>query len=371
MKVTQHTARLSLIGLAVALSACSVIEEGKIDYKSAKKGSTLEVPPDLSQLTKDTRYTASPDRSVSAVALQAGQAQVPTVERAAPLQVGDVEIMRDGDKRWLVVNRPVDQLWEPTREFWLDHGFNLAQEKADLGIIETEWAENRAKLPQDIIRSTLGKVFDSLYSTSERDRFRTRLERRADGKTEIYITHRGMEEVYSNSNKDSTIWQPRPADPELETEFLRRLMIKLGTSEEQSRALVASNKAVAAQPTAAAQIATINGLPALQLSEPFDRAWRRVGVALDRTGFTVEDRDRSKGLYFVRYVPPSADSTEKKKGWFSGWFSSKPENKPGQYQIAVRTVGEKTQVTVLDAKGQPETTQAAQRIVRVIADDLK
>ena len=371
MKVTQHTARLSLIGLAVALSACSVIEEGKIDYKSAKKGSTLEVPPDLTQLTKDTRYTASPDRSVSAVALQAGQAQVPTVERAAPLQVGDVEIMRDGDKRWLVVNRPVDQLWEPTREFWLDHGFNLAQEKSDLGIIETEWAENRAKLPQDIIRSTLGKVFDSLYSTSERDRFRTRLERRADGKTEIYITHRGMEEVYSNTNKDSTIWQPRPADPELETEFLRRLMIKLGTSEEQSRALVASNKAVAAQPTAAAQIATVNGLPALQLSEPFDRAWRRVGVALDRTGFTVEDRDRSKGLYFVRYVPPSADSTEKKKGWFSGWFSSKPENKPGQYQIAVHTAGEKTQVTVLDAKGQPETTQAAQRIVRVIADDLK
>ena len=225
MKVTQHTARLSLIGLAVALSACSVIEEGKIDYKSAKKGSTLEVPPDLTQLTKDTRYTASPDRSVSAVALQAGQAQVPTVERAAPLQVGDVEIMRDGDKRWLVVNRPVDQLWEPTREFWLDHGFNLAQEKSDLGIIETEWAENRAKLPQDIIRSTLGKVFDSLYSTSERDRFRTRLERRADGKTEIYITHRGMEEVYSNTNKDSTIWQPRPADPELVTEFLRRLMI--------------------------------------------------------------------------------------------------------------------------------------------------
>jgi outer membrane protein assembly factor BamC len=370
VKVTQTTARLSLIGLAVALSACSVIEESKIDYKSAKKASTLEVPPDLTQLTKDTRYSAAPDRSVSAVALQAGQAQVPTVERAAPLQVGDVEIKRDGDKRWLVVSRPVDQLWEPTREFWLDHGFNLSQEKADLGIIETEWAENRAKLPQDIIRSTLGKVFDSLYSTSERDRFRTRLERRADGKTEIYITHRGMEEVYSNSNKDSTIWQPRPSDPELETEFLRRLMIKLGTTEEQSRALVAADKATTVQAAPSAKVSTINGQPTVQLAEPFDRAWRRVGVALDRTGFTVEDRDRSKGVYFVRYVAPNPDTQEKKKGWFSGWFSSKPENKPGQYQIAVRSEGEQTQVTVLDSKGQPEK-QAAQRIVRVIADDLK
>ena len=274
MKVTTTTARLSLIGLAVALSACSVIEESKIDYKSAKKASTLEVPPDLTQLTRDTRYTAAPDRSVSAVALAAGQQnQVPVVERAAPLKVGDVEIMRDGNKRWLVVNRPADQLWEPTREFWIDHGFNLSQEKPDLGIIETDWAENRAKLPQDIIRSTIGKLFDSLYSTSERDRFRTRLERRPDGKTEIFITHRGMEEVYSNSNKDSTVWQPRDADPELETEFLRRLMIKLGTSEEQSRALVAADKATAVQAAPSAKIATINGQPAVELEEPFDRAW--------------------------------------------------------------------------------------------------
>jgi outer membrane protein assembly factor BamC len=370
VNVTKTTTRLGLIGLAIALSACSVIEESKIDYKSAKKASTLDIPPDLTQLTKDTRYTSAPDRAVSAVALQAGQAQVPAIERAAPLQVGDVQIMRDGDKRWLVVNRPADQLWEPTREFWVDHGFNLSQEKADLGIIETDWAENRAKLPQDIIRSTLGKVFDSLYSTSERDRFRTRLERRTDGKTEIYVTHRGMEEVYSNSNKDSTVWQPRASDPELETEFLRRLMIKLGTSEAQSKALVAADKATTVALAPSAKVATVNGQPAVQLEEPFDRAWRRVGVALDRTGFTVEDRDRSKGVYYVRYVAPNADM-ETKKGWFSGWFSSKPENKPGQYQIAVRTAGNQTQVTVQDGKGQAAEAQAAQRIVRVIADDLK
>ncbi|MBQ0132466.1 MAG: outer membrane protein assembly factor BamC [Comamonas sp.] len=368
--MTTTTARLGLLGLAVALSACSVIEESKFDYKSAKKASTLDVPPDLTQLTKDSRYTSAPDRSISAVALQAGQAQVPTIERAAPLQVGDVQILRDGDKRWLVVDRPADQLWEPTREFWLDHGFNLSQEKAVLGIIEADWAENRAKLPQDIIRSALGKVFDSLYSTSERDRFRTRLERRTDGKTEIYVTHRGMEEVYSNSSKDSTIWQPRASDPELETEFLRRLMIKLGTTEEQSRALVAADKSQTAATVAVGKVTTINGLPAVQLAEPFDRAWRRVGVALDRTGFTVEDRDRSKGLYFVRYVAPNPES-ETKKGFFSGMFSSKAESKPSQYQIAVRSEGSQTQVTVLDSKGQPETTAAAQRIVRVIADDLK
>ncbi len=374
MQVQHHLTRAGLIGLAVALSACSMIQEDKIDYKSAKKASTLEVPPDLTQLSRDTRYTTAPDASVSALALQAGQNQVPTVERAAPLQVGDVQILREGDKRWLLVSRPADQLWEPTREFWLDHGFNLEQEKPDLGILETDWAENRAKLPQDVIRKTLGKVFDSLYSTSERDRFRTRLERRTDGKTEIFITHRGMEEVYASSQKDSTVWQPRASDPELETEFLRRLMIKLGTSEEQSKALVASASAQGAGKAGAAQIVTLNDLPALRVQEPFDRAWRVVGVALDRTGFTVEDRDRSKGVYYVRYVAPNPEmATTKKEGWFSRKFSrnKKAENRPVQYQVAVRSEGNTSHVVVLNAQGQPETAQIAQRIVRVLADDMK
>lgn len=373
MKVQHHLARASLIGLAVALSACSVIQEDKIDYKSAKKASTLEVPPDLTQLAKDTRYTTAPDTSVSALALQAGQAQAPVAERAAPLQVGDVQILREGNKRWLLVDRPVDQLWEPTREFWLDHGFNLEQEKPDLGILETDWAENRAKLPQDVIRQTLGKVFDSLYSTSERDKFRTRLERRADGKTEVFITHRGMEEVYASSQKDSTIWQPRAADPELETEFLRRLMIKLGTSEEQSKALVASAQAQSSS-ASNVQITTVDGQAALGLADDFERAWRRVGVALDRTGFTVEDRDRSKGLYYVRYVAPNQTTgAEEKQGWFSRTFSSKKkaENQPNQYQVAVRSQGARSQVVVLNAQGQPETEQVAQRILRVLADDMR
>ena len=374
MKVQHPLARAGVIGLALAVSACSVIQEDKIDYKSAQKASTLEVPPDLTQLSKDTRYTTTQDKSVSALALQAGQAQVPTVERSAPLQVGDVQILREGDKRWLLVNRPVEQLWEPAREFWIDHGFNLEQEKPDLGILETDWAENRAKLPQDVIRKTLGKVFDSLYSTSERDKFRTRLERRADGKTEIFITHRGMEEVYSSSQKDSTVWQPRGADPELETEFLRRLMIKLGTSEEQSKALIASAAAQGGNTTSSVKIITVADAPALAMQEPFDRAWRIVGVALDRTGFTVEDRDRSKGLYYVRYVQANkAETTKEKQGWFARKFSSKKqaENTPHQYQIAVRSEGANSQVLVLNAQGQPATTKAAQNIVRVLAEDLK
>ena len=358
------SARLGLLGLTLALSACSVLDGDKIDYKSASKGATLEVPPDLKQLTRETRY-AVPGGVVSANAMQAGQSAQPSATgNAAATTLGDVRIERDGNQRWLVVNRPADQLWEPVRDFWIQNGFTLALDQPKVGIMETDWAENRAKLPQDIIRATIGKVFDSLYSTGERDKFRTRLERASDGSTEVFISHRGMIEVYSSSNKDSTIWQPRPADPELETEFLRRLMVNLGVSEEQSKAIVA----VPVQLPPSARIATVDGAPALQLDEGFDRAWRRVGLALDRTGFTVEDRDRSKGVYFVRYVAPTGD---KKEGFFSKMFGSKDAVPPLQYRIAVRSEGNASTVTVQNDSGAPESSANAQNIVRVLAADLK
>ena len=359
------SARLGLLGLTLALSACSVLNSDKIDYKSASKGATLEVPPDLKQLTRETRY-AVPGGVVSANAMQAGQAAEPSGTRsAAATTLGDVRIERDGNQRWLVIKRPADQLWEPIRDFWVQNGFTLAQDQPTVGIMETDWAENRAKLPQDIVRATIGKVFDSLYSTGERDKFRTRLERTSDGSTEVFISHRGMVEVYSSSAKDSTIWQPRPADPELETEFLRRLMVALGVSEEQSKAIAA----VPVQLPPSARIATVNGAPALQLDEGFDRAWRRVGLALDRTGFTVEDRDRSSGVYFVRYVAPSGN---KKEGFFSKIFGgSKDAVPPLQYRIAVRSDGSASTVTVQNASGAPESSANAQNIVRVLADDLK
>lgn len=359
-----HTARLGLLGLTIALSACSVLEGEKIDYKSASKGSALEVPPDLKQLSRDTRY-AVPGGVVSANALQAGQAAQPTGTQAAPAGLGDVRIERNGNQRWLVVSRPADKLWEPVREFWLENGFTLATDQANIGIMETDWAENRAKIPQDFIRSTLGKVLDSLYSTGERDKFRTRMERNAEGGTEIYVSHRGMIEVFNSSSKDSTVWQPRPADPELETEFLRRMMVKLGVSQEQAKAVAAAS----AQRPPVARVANVNSIPVVQIDEGFDRAWRRVGLALDRTGFTVEDRDRSQGLYFVRYVEPKGD--KKEPGFLGKLFSSEKSVPPLKYRVVVRSQGEATTVSVLNAAGAPETSANAERIVRVLADDLK
>jgi outer membrane protein assembly factor BamC len=353
--------KFGLLAVAVAvLGACSVLDTDKIDYKSAGKGVSLEVPPDLTQLSRDSRYVV-PGGTVSANSYQIGAA-VPTLPTAATA-IGDVRVERAGSSRWIVVNRSADQLWGPVRDFWQESGFLLAMDQPNLGIMETDWAENRAKIPQDFVRNTIGKLIDSVYSTSERDKFRTRLERSATGGTEIYISHRGMIEVYNNQQKDQTVWQPRPSDPELEAEFLRRLMVRLGVPQEQTRAAAAS------APASTTRIAAVNNQPVLVMDEAFDRAWRRVGLALDRTGFTVEDRDRNQGTYFVRYVSPNPD---KKDGGFLGRLFSRDRNEaPLKYRIKLKTEGTTTTVSVLNATGDPESSANAQRIVQVIADDLK
>lgn len=358
-------AKLGVLAAAcAALAACSVFESEKIDYKSATKGAALDVPPDLTQLSRDSRYQI-PGGPVTASSYQVGQS-APTLPTAATT-VGDVRIERDGQKRWLVVNRPADQLWGPLRDFWQENGFQLVIDQPNLGIMETDWAENRAKIPQDFIRNSLGKLLDSAYSTSERDRFRTRLERTPNGGTEIYISHRGMEEVYASANnqKDQTVWQPRPADPEMEAEFLRRVMVKLGAPQEQAKALVASSGAA----KSTSRVASVGNAPVVQIDEGFDRAWRRVGLALDRTGFTVEDRDRSQGTYFVRYVPPNPE--KKEEGFFSKLFSREHTVSPLKYRITVKSQGDTSTVAVLDAQGAPESSVNAKRIVQVIADDLQ
>jgi outer membrane protein assembly factor BamC len=356
--------KVTLLAAALCLSACSILQSNKVDYRSTSKAPELDIPPDLTQLSKETRYSVV-NGGVSASSLQTATPAT-TKTTLAATTLGDVRVERAGNQRWLVVNRPADKLWEPVKDFWQENGFVLTLDQSALGIMETDWAENRAKIPLDSIRSVLGKVFDSLYSTPERDKFRTRLERSSDNTTDIFISHRGMMEVYVNEAKDETTWQPRPADPELEAEFLRRLMLKLGVTPEEAKTLVAA----ASNPKNIASIVTANNLPAVRIDEGFDRAWRRVGLALDRTGFSVEDRDRKQGIYFVRYVPPNSNVTE--PGFFGKLFGKTPEAVPAtKYQIAVRSEGEKTLVTVLNTKGETEASANAQRILKILAEDIK
>ncbi len=373
--------KASLAVLAAMFLAGCVTEEqltGKVDYKSTGTLPSLEVPPDLTSPARDNRYVL-PDTGKSSATYSGYQAerreQKSGTSSVLP-EFDKLRIERAGTQRWLVVEEPPEKLWPVVKDFWQENGFLVKLELPEAGVMETDWAENRANIPQSGIRWALSAALDQLYSTSERDKFRTRLDRAFDGKsTEVYISHRGMQEVYTtlrdpqNNAPGGTAWQPRPSDPDLEAEFLRRLMVRLGVQDEKARAMVNSG---AVQLQAELKKAA-DGNEVLQLNEAFDRAWRRVGLALDRVGFTVEDRDRQKGLYFVRYADPEGEMAQKDRdrGFLSKLFSSDAKVKPEQYRVQLASAGSATQVTVLNREGAADRSSTGRRILSLLLEQLK
>ena len=373
--------RLTFCSLVVVLAGCSSIglETKKIDYKtaSAVKVPTLEIPPDLTSPARDDRFAVpdtigkgsatfseySGERSPQARAAQQSDL-LPTVDK--------VRIERSGNQRWLVVAAKPDALWGQVKDFWQETGFVISLELPEAGVMETDWAENRAKIGQDMLRDLFGKALDSLYSTAERDKFRTRFEPGSEpGTTDIFISHRGMYEIYVSEGKDQTKWQPREADPELEAEMLRRLMVRFGSDQKRADTALAQAKV---KPVDRAKLTRGNdGAGTLEVQESFDRAWRRVGLSLDRVGFTVEDRDRSKGLYFVRYVDPETDAQNKDPGFLSklAFWKGKGPDPQTKYRIFVKDGGARTTVQVLSSEGGIDQSETSKKILSLLYDQLK
>jgi outer membrane protein assembly factor BamC len=359
----------------LALVGCSSVESlatgDTVDYRTAPaKAKPLDVPPDLTQLARDSRYQPQAG-AVSAAALQAGTSTGRSTAAAplvAPQALGTVRLERDGNQRWLSTPLRAEQLWPQLQAFWKENGMALIVDQPSVGLMETDWVENRAKLPDDWLRRAMGRLVESLYSSGERDKYLTRIESSASGSS-VFIAHRGLLEVLTSEKQGlTTVWKRRPNDPELEAAMLARLMVKLGLPGEQAKAAVA-----APVPVAAVRARIVEGKPAatLQVDDNFERAWRRVGLALDRSGFTVEDRDRALGLYFVRYIDPALAGQEE-PGFFAKMFGSeKGDTGPKKYRLSVKAEGSGSTVSVLNSQGQPENGDAGKRIISLLVEDLK
>lgn len=367
--------------MAGLLGACSwmpkmgnVVRDSSADYKTSQTRPPLEVPPDLTKSTIDDLMVV-PDVNAAGTATYSDYAS----ERKAPqkarretvlVQPDDVHLERDGNYRWLVIGAPPDVVWKRVHNFWIQQGFLIKREDPRVGIVETEWAENRADIPQGFIRRSLGKILDSVYSAATRDKFRVRLERGEQaGTTNLYLTHRGMQEV---AQGETFVWQARPSDPELEAEMLSRIMVAFGIDKRRAETKLAN---AAPAPKRAHLVSGAGGSTRLRVDEGFARAWQRTGLALDRVGFTVEDRDRAKGLYYVRYIDPDKDSGEKKSFlsklafWRRG--SHEPDSK-AQLQIKLLEQGDHTtEVVVRDKDGGEDKSDTARRILSLLEEQLK
>jgi outer membrane protein assembly factor BamC len=375
----RNTPRLALPLLAASLAllaGCGSLGGDSVDYRStAVRAKPLEVPPDLSQLARDSRYQ-SPGGVISAAAPTApAAAGAPGAPSVALSSVGSLRIERSGQQRWLVAPQPPEQLWPQLRAFWEARGFQIAMEDAKAGVIETNWSENRGKLPNDVVRNLLGRLAGNLFDTGERDQFRTRLERVELGGgrigTEVFISHRGIEEAVVSPtgarDDNTTRWRLRPSDPQLEAEMLARLMVSLGGVRDEP----AARTAVAAAPEAPSRARLVVDGTALEIDEAFDRAWRRVGLALDRGGFTVEDRDRTLGIYYVRYVDPKSIGKEEPGFWSRLFGNTDNPLEVRRFRVVVRANGAQTVVAILTSAGAVDQGENGKRVASPLLAELR
>ena len=410
----------SAIGLLLlaSLAACDSIPfiNNTSDYKAANRTKPLEVPPDLTASPASDAYSIPGSTNYSTYS-QAQESQEVVVEKILTTPEG-VRLEKAGAQRWLVVNAPAEKIWPVIREFWTDMGFAVRVENAQLGVMETEWIDTDAikKDESGNIGDKFDKWLDRLSGFADKKKFRTRLDRGNDtNTTEIYMTHRsvsgapddGKNRVQTQLGEIDTGYKlgaktATEADAreiELDDELLRRLMVKLGVEEQKSKAIIAQ----AVTLKRAEVVKEADGSATLMLNDPFDRAWRRVGLALDRVGFVIEDKDRSNGIFFVRYADVDIDDTPaKKKGLFEslkfwgddnksaetapkkeeksmveklkfwGTDDKQKTNPEKQYRIKVADGDkENATVTVVDKDGTRVRTTTANRIVALMYEQLK
>ncbi|MEN8178502.1 MAG: outer membrane protein assembly factor BamC [Pseudomonadota bacterium] len=364
--------------LSSLLTACSssggFFSDKEKAYRSQREAvDNLEIPPDLSSSAINDAMTIPGGSSASYSDYSQG-GQTTGSSRLAGSQVlpefDDIEVKRDGNQRWLHINADPTDVWFKVVEFWRKNGLLLVEQDPAIGVMTTDWLESRSDVEQGALTEFLRNAFDSIYSSATRDRFRVRLERGEEsGTTELFLTHRGLEEKLVkdvSGEADTTYWTPRPSEPETEAAMLRSLMVHLGVSEEQAERSLAKPETKQERSRLVATEQKIE----LIINEQFARAWRLTGVALDRVGFAVEDRNRSDGIYYVRY---KALADKEEKGFFSwlAFWRDDDELDENQYQVKLAELGNETQVIVSNLKGERQNSKTAVRLLTLLHEQIR
>ena len=365
---------LGLTGFSLVLAGCaSNNKEYRSEVTDASRTKSLEVPPDLIAPTRDERLQMPADtRRPTATASSLNNTPKPEVQAAlaaSPDQLGKVRIERAGSERWLVMPGTPQVVWPQLRKFWEDLGFTIKMDSPQLYVMETDWAEKRAKDGSTFLGNM--SLLRAFVSGAERDKFRTRLETsNQPGQIEIYVSHRALEEADLQYANQQVGWVSKPGDPGLELEMLRRMMVVFGATEEQAKQATAPT----AVPDKARLATATDGSPILNVDEVLDRTWRQVGLALDRVGMVVEDRDRAKSVYFVRYITDEDLGKKKSSSWFSWmafWRSDDKISDTDQFRIVVQADGQKTTVRVQNKAGAPASPASSKQILTLLYNELK
>jgi outer membrane protein assembly factor BamC len=268
------------------------------------------------------------------------------------IQTAAVHLEKEGAQRWLVVSGPVEQVQQRVKDFLVQQGYSFAKETP--GLLETEWRGGSET-------HVGGDELDAALQAGLRNKFKLRIEPGSSAATsEVRIEHYGLQRVTVDGKPE---WQPRVADATAAAEMLDRLHDFL-VSEGIQPAPVERLPEVKNRINVDAQ-----GKATLQLHEGFDQAWHRVGLALGRGGFLIDDRNRSEGIYVIRLG--TAFKEDRKAGFFGRLFGSNGGDPDEQYHVAVKGNDEDTKVVVQFPGGGPVTTSIGRRILERLQEKME
>lgn len=333
----------------------------RINYKNNRSVKTLDFPPDLTKPEYDMAFALPADGVISASNVSA-QANAYTLDGRKISVLPASPTVRSGgigNIHWLDVDTSAEALWPKLREFWRSIGIDLKRDEPRIGIMETNWAENRAGLPMNWFHKALNKALQGGFDAGYRDRYRIRLEKKSANTTRVYLTHKGAEKVITDS---LTGWELRPPNHELEAELLNRLKAYL---QGDSNAAVRSSitKTNRSQTSSLVSLVTQEGRHVLQVHDNYKRAWVLTGVMLDRMGLVIDKRNQAAGIYDVTYRGDDADGA--KRGFLSNLFGGRKTIliKGQAYQVHVQDSRKLSEVRITDEEGKPLSAKQTQLVL--------
>ena len=362
----------------ISITACSGNKKDlpKLDYQTqTRKIVKLEVPPDLTNPDQGNLYQVpAGSGAVRASDLSRRTSAAQQAANSDVLKsVKGVRLERDGNQRWVEVQgKSPAEIWPLLKAFWQENGFDIKSEEPGIGQMETEWAENRAKIPQDGLRRLLDKVgLGGIYSTSERDKFIIRIEQSKNGTTDVFFAHKGMKEVYADKNKDTTTWQPAANDPNLEAAFLARFMQYMGVDQQQAENALTQSVAK----RSGNELARIDD-NTLLVSGDYGRNWRRTALALDRIGLNVLGQNIERHAFLVQQAPNESEAVSTKKpGFFSRMFGKgKKVEKPAAYPeiiVFVEPINGGSRIRLLNKDGSAYNGSDASTLISRLHTELR
>ena len=362
-------AAAALLLLTAVFTGCQ--SDLDMRYLDASVGDQLELPPDLIEYEAVSSFElpeafSGDDESV--------RDRVPVLAKVESLRLDGSE-----DFYWLSVEEPVDNLYQLVKNFWASEGYGLIKDEPVIGVMETEWIVKEVGSTEPA-GNWLERLFGEDDLSAIQDQFKTRIERDEQGRSRIYIAHRGAEYNYVLATEDRggppigdddeySNWRYRLPDPELETEMLSRLMIYLGLKRDQVDQQLENVKLF--QPRAFLRRDVEENSPFLIIRDPYQIAWNRMYHNLERLNFGIESAEFKSGLSQEGVIQVKIQAPEPEA---SSLFSPEPGSESGErtvFLILSEVSHELTRVNIEDAKGEIDTSREGTELLRLLHRQLK